>query len=433
MFSGCLEDAVGTGGLKIGIAQPYTGVASRWGKVSTRSFLSGLASAYEEEPVLLNPDGFWAGERAVFEPGDRKYEVVLRDTTFNPSTAEQATTDLLTEENVDILYGIIDSSSAIRVIEQVVSQTDTLYMAGGTASMRVTSEPNLCGRKIFRTSEHIGMEARAIGTYIGQETDTETAYLLGVDSAFGRSFARMYRSALEENGVEVVGERFVPSGFSEFRGILGDIDNQAEALGVGFTARTLQPFLDTFVKGTVAGAFDLEVYAPLPGQLGMGLVGDILDTTLDEVTRENIDELNIGGLASRYHWNQYENPINDEFVSGFEQEYGTLPALFAGGAFTAGSAVAQAVEETGSQDPDDIADAMYGMTVEKTPKGEGGYVFQEHNNQAKSPMTVANLVPNEEENWGASVMPSEPVARVSADEAAVPVDDPDMNCDLTSE
>ena len=73
---------------------------------------------------------------------------------------------------------------------------------------------------------------------------------------------------------------------------------------------------------------------------------------------------------------------------------------------------------------------MYGMTVEETPKGEGGYVFQEHNNQAKSPMTIANLIPNEEENWGPGLMPSEPIMTVDADEVAMSVDDPDMNCDL---
>jgi branched-chain amino acid transport system substrate-binding protein len=165
----------------------------------------------------------------------------------------------------------------------------------------------------------------------------------------------------------------------------------------------------------------------------VSLMGGV-SNALDEVTAENIkQEAGIGALTSRYHWNQYDNPINEEFVSGFVDSYGTVPALFAGGTYAAGSAVAQAVEETGSQDPDDVADAMYGMTVEETPKGEGGYVFQEHNNQAKSPMTVANLVPTENENWGPSLMPSEPIMRVSADEVAVPKDDPDMGCDLTTQ
>jgi branched-chain amino acid transport system substrate-binding protein len=426
---------IGGGGLKIGVLQPYTGIIKRWGSVSTRGFISGILQRYDEEPVSLDlrldpSDRFIGTQRATVEVGDRQYEFVLRNTQFDPSRAEEFATDFILEEEVDILFGVIDTSSVIRVIEQAVNPTDTFYIMGGTASMQVTSDPSLCGSKVFRANEHVGMEARAMGTYIGQETDTETFYILGPDTIFGRSFARMYRRSLEENGVEVVGERFVPSGYSEFRGILEDIDQQAEALGVSFTARTLLPFLNTFVNGSVSDVFDLEVYAPLPGQVGLSRVGSILESNLDEITEESIQEVNIGGLASRYHWNQYDNPINDEFVSDFEETYGTLPALFASGTFTSGYALAQAVEATGSLNSEDIANEMRGMTVEQTPKGEGGYVFQEHNNQAKSDMTIANLVPNEEENWDASVMPSEPIARVSADEAAVPVDDPDMNCDL---
>jgi branched-chain amino acid transport system substrate-binding protein len=429
ILSGCVEDVVGSGGLKIGVLFPYS-VVGRWGRISTWSFLSGLASVYGEDPIPLNPDGFWAGERVVFEPGDRRYEVVIRDTTFSPSTAEEAATDLVAEEDVDMFFGPTDTSSAIRVIEQVSKPTDTLHITGGVSSIDITGDPDLCGRKIFRANEHTGMEARAIAKHVTEETDTESMYLLGVDNSFGRSSIPLYRRALEANGVDVVGERFVPSGFAEFRGVFENIDEQTDAIGAVFSGRTIETFFSAFVRQNVSGNIDLRGHGALGGTVSLGLISSALLSNFDEITEENLRESNIGGLASRYHWNQYENPINDEFVSGFEQEYGTLPALFAGGAFTAGSAVAQAVEETGSQDPDDIADAMYGMTVEKTPKGEGGYVFQEHNNQAKSPMTVANLVPNEEENWGASVMPSEPVARVSADEAAVPVDDPDVGCGL---
>jgi branched-chain amino acid transport system substrate-binding protein len=171
----------------------------------------------------------------------------------------------------------------------------------------------------------------------------------------------------------------------------------------------------------------------------MNLIGNTLESQFGEITEENIQEANIGGLASRYHWNQYDNPINDEFVPAYVNAYGSMPDFFTSGSFAAASAIAQAVEETGSEEGSDVAEAMYGMTVEQTPKGENGYVFQEHNNQAKSGMTVAEIVPNEPgrwegefgpEQWNAPIMPSEPVARISADEAALPVDDPEMECDL---
>ena len=70
------------------------------------------------------------------------------------------------------------------------------------------------------------------------------------------------------------------------------------------------------------------------------------------------------------------------------------------------------------------------MTIAETPKGEDAYVYQEYNNQARSAMTIANPVPNTEENWNAAIMPSEPLAEVSKDQVTLPADDPDMNCSL---
>ena len=226
----------------------------------------------------------------------------------------------------------------------------------------------------------------------------------------------------------------MPSRFSNFRGVLEDIDEQAETVVPVFSGRTLETLFTAFVRENASGSIDLRGNGALPGSVGLGLFSRALNSEFDELTAERIqEEANIRGLTSRYYWNQYDNPINDKFVSSFEEDYGTLPAMFAGGTFAAGSEVAQAVEETGSQDPDDIAQEMRGMTIQESPKGEGAYVFQEHNNQAKSPMTIANLVPTEEENWGADVMPGEPLMTVGADEAALPEDDPEMTCDLTNE
>ncbi len=436
LLSGCLSTEGLGGGLDIGVIQPYSGTVGYWGEMSTFGFLTGLANRYGEGPVSVRTRD---GESVTFEAEDRTYRMLLRDTELDASVAQDAATELVTDEGVDMLFGGISSDAVTRVIETVAKPTDTPYVVGGSSSISIVGDPELCGRKVFRANEHTGMEARAEGKYIAEETDTETVHLIGPDNVFGRSFGRMYRGALEENGVEVTGERFVPPGFSEFRGILEDIDGQAEALGITFTADTLPSFLPTFVDGNVSGSIDLRGYAAFPGRIAMSLIGNVLESQFGEITEENIEDANIGGLASRYHWNQHENPINDEFVPAYTEAYGTVPDLFTSGAFAAGSAIGQAVEETGSQDPDDIAEEMYGMTVEETPKGEGGYVFQEHNNQAKSEMTVARIVPNDEsrwegefgpDDWNAPIMPGEPVAQVSADEAALPMDDQEIECDL---
>jgi len=389
------------------------------------------------ETLTFEPEISWAASDGLtFEPddGDRTYEFTFRDTVFKPSTAERAAEALVLDEDVDILFGGVNTSATHRIIEHVAKPTDTPYILGGSSDVDMVADPDICGKKVFRANEHAGMEARAMSKYIGEETDTGTAYLLGVDNPFGRSGVREYRKSLDEHGVDVVGDRLVPPGFSEFRGIFEDIDEQAEAVVIVIGVRTIRSALSTFTDGNASGAFDLRGYGAFAGEFALREMAGGFGAGLDEVTAESIDkEANFGALTSRYHWNQYDNPVNDDFISDFLDAYGTLPAFFASGTYAAGSAIAQAVEETGSQDSDDIAEAMYGMTVEEAPKGEDAYEFQEHNNQAKSPMTVARVVPNEEENWGAPIMPSEPIMRVSADEVAVPVDDPDIECDLTTQ
>ncbi len=429
--SGCLGGRAD--GLKIGVLQPYTGALRRWGHVSTWGFLSGLAHRHGEGFVPVEAREMRTGGSVALETEEPEYEVLFRP-SGTPSSTESFAESLVVKEGVDVLFGVVDTESAVRVINNVVRPNGALYVAGGVDSVEVVGDPSLCSRNVFRANEHVGMEARAESKYIAEETDTETVHLLAVEDAFGRGVMREYRKALGEYGVDVVGERLVPPGFAEaeFGGVLEDIDDGADGVAVAFGGGTAEPFLSGFFEGNVSGSLDLRAYGSLPGELGLELVGGVLEDVLGEITEEGIEETNLGGLASRYHWNQYDNPTNDDLVSGFDEVYGTLPALYAGGAFAAGSAVAQAVEKTGSGDPGDVAEAMYGMTVEETPKGEGAYTFREHNNQAKSPMTVAKVVPNDESEWDAPIMPGEPLLRVDADEAALSVDDPDMECDLTT-
>ncbi|MFW5963903.1 MAG: ABC transporter substrate-binding protein, partial [Natronomonas sp.] len=166
-------------------------------------------------------------------------------------------------------------------------------------------------------------------------------------------------------------------------------------------------------------------------QISTNAIGGVAQRVLGEpLTEEKIRDAKLGPFTTRYHWNQYDNPINDAFVDSYTSTYGIVPDLFTSGTFTAASSIVQAVEESGSTNGADIASAMRGMTVTDTPKGEGGYTYQEYNNQARSEMTVAYPVPNTEDNWDAPIMPGEPLARIPADETTLQEDDPDMGCSL---
>jgi branched-chain amino acid transport system substrate-binding protein len=173
------------------------------------------------------------------------------------------------------------------------------------------------------------------------------------------------------------------------------------------------------------------VFGGFATQITTQIVGQTLQNELGTpLTEEKLANANLGPFTTRYHWNQYDNEINSAFVDSYTGAYEIVPDLFTSGTFTAASAIVQAVESGGSTAPADIQAELTGMTVADTPKGQDAYTFQEYNNQARSAMTIADVVPNDEENWNAAIKPSEPVETIPAGETTIPQDSPEMGCSL---
>ncbi|WP_435064440.1 ABC transporter substrate-binding protein [Halobaculum sp. EA56] len=415
-----------SGTVKIGVLQPISGDLQYYGQQALWGFSSGLAYKAGGEPQLAAESG-----SQTVTVGDVDYELLIRDTQFSADQAQSLATNLVTDEDVDMLFGLTSSGAATRVSQTVAKQAGVPLMIGPAASASITAESEACGEQVFRASENTAMDARSGGRYVARESDVSRVYLFGADYSFGRAVVNNYEEVLSAEGVEIVGKRFVPQGYSEWEGLL---DNAAEAgaegIVGGFTVATLPALFTSYLNGD----YDYTVFGGFATEITNSVVGGLLQNQLGEpLTREKLDGAGIGPFTTRYHWNQYDNEINSAFVEGYVNAYGKVPDLFTSGTFTAASAIVQAVEEGGSTEGADIASALRGMTVADTPKGADAYTFQEYNNQARSEMTVANVAPTADEwsdSWGAPVQPSEPVARIGADETTIPADADGMNCSL---
>ncbi|MFB6186589.1 MAG: ABC transporter substrate-binding protein, partial [Halobacteriaceae archaeon] len=198
----------------------------------------------------------------------------------------------------------------------------------------------------------------------------------------------------------------------------------------GFTVATLPQIFTTYLTGD----YDFRVFGGWATRITIGIIANTLKKVLGEpLTQDKLKGLKLGPFTTRYHWNQYDNQINSEFINMYSNAYGTVPDLFTSGTFTAASSIVQAVNKSHSTKGADIANALHGMTVKHTPKGEGGYVFQEYNNQARSAMTVANPAITSEQwidLWKPKIMPGEPVARIPKDEVTIPKGSSAMGCSL---
>jgi branched-chain amino acid transport system substrate-binding protein len=414
----------GSGGtVKIGVMQPLSGDVQYYGQQSLWGFLSGLAYKHDTDPIDLSTTG-----RETVEGEDVTYELVVEDSEFAPDQAQTVATDLVQDEEVDMLFGVASSDGARRVIETVVLEANVPYIAGPAAAADLSSDSDLCNELVFRASENTAMDALSGGKYVAQETDVESVYIMAADYSFGRAVARNYRNVLESEGIEIVDERFVPRGHEEFEGLYQNaVDAGADAVVGGFTVVTLPNFLDEGLSGD----YGLRMFGGFATQISTNAIGGVAQRVLGEpLTEEKIRDAKLGPFTTRYHWNQYDNEINAAFVDAYTSTYGVVPDLFTSGTFTAASSIVQAVEQSGSTDGADIASAMRGMTVAETPKGEDAYVYQEYNNQARSEMTVAYPVPNDEDNWNAPLKPGEPLARIPAEETTLPADHPNMGCSL---
>ncbi len=420
---GATVNASASGTVSIGVLQPVSGDLSYYGQQALWGFYQGLNYKADDEFTPPAETGTYTAT-----VGDVDYELIVRDTQLSADTAQTLATDLVSSEDVDMLFGCTSSASANRVITTVSKQSGVPTMIGPAASADVTSNAETCAPNVFRASENTAMDARSGGQYVAENSDVSRVYLFGADYSFGRAVVNNYRSVLEANGVEIVGQRFVPQGYSEWEGLLDNAESAgAEGIVAGFTVSTLPQLFTTFLNG----GYDFTVFGGFATQITTNIVGQTLQRVLGEpLTADALAEANFGPFTTRYHWNQYDNEINNAFVDSYTSAYGVVPDLFSSGTFTASSAIVQAVEAGGSTEGADIQSELRGMVVADTPKGADGYEFQTYNNQARSAMTIADVVPNDEENWGAAIKPSEPVATVDMSNTTIPGDSDEMGCDL---
>jgi len=415
-------------GLRVGVLGALTGDnGPEFGLMGITGFLSGLAYKADDNPLThpaleytedglteastVEPPEAIHGEVMDYTVGDIDMELHFRDSADNPDTADEQAVDLVGNENVDVLFGLSNSDSLLRVITNVIPVDDTPLFVGQATTSDATALAERCDRRVFRATETSAMSARAGSAYIVDNPDIERVALYGADYSFGRSVIGHYRTALEEAGVDIVTadddiDEIVSQGFSDWEEKLQAevIEADADAIVYGFTAQTGVPFFRDYA-GLVPGlAEPLQVIGDLPPRISTNELGESFEVLIEQQLGEGdidpailetiLDTFGFGPLTARYMWNQYENPINEAFVEMHTDAYNVVPDLFTSSAFTSASAIVQALEEAGEVSSDAILEGVYGMEVADTPKGEGEYEFLEATNQARSPITVTDLTGN---------------------------------------
>jgi branched-chain amino acid transport system substrate-binding protein len=304
--------------IRIGISLPLTGEFSEPG--------TGIQAGYETWAEMVNDDGGLLG---------RPVELLFRDDASDPNRVVSDYESLITQENVDLVFGPFSTRLVIPAAE-VAEENDMLFVEPAGAAPEVFEQGF---RYLFYAapavaSDHYDYLAEWILNLPEDERPQTAAYAM-LDDPFAQGTANGLKEALEEGGIETVVNEIYPPGTTSFTSVAATIADAEPDIVVGGTqyedgvglVRALQdlgyqPDLAAFSTAPTEPEF-----AEAVGSAAEGVIAPV-------------------GWSLEADYGQ-----NREFAEAHNELHGEDPDEDAANAFTVGEVVATAVEDVGCAEP----------------------------------------------------------------------------------
>lgn len=341
-----------SGEIKIGVTFSLTGGASVYGNPQEQA----VRLAVDE----INNSGYL---------GDATLAPVYEDSASDADSAIAAMTKLIQEDQVVTVIGPTLSTQAFAADpiaqEASVPVIGVSNTAGGITDM---------GEFVFRNSLP---ESAVIPGNLAKAVE-----ILGIESVgvlysdndnFTVSGYEVFSTALDELGVEVLGVETFATGDVDFSAQLTNIlAEEPDALVLSILAAEAVPMINQ--------ARALGFAGPILGGNGVNSPA---------IAAEDAAGDNATGVVVGAAWHiTNESPINQAFVTAYEETYDARPDQFTAQAYSGAWTVATAIRCADSADPADIRDAMAAIADFETPLGV--FSFDENRNPVHDP--VAQIV-----------------------------------------
>ncbi len=295
--------------------------------------------------------------------GDGVTLAVQFEDAVSADDAINAMTRLVEEAGVPAVLGPTLSTQAFAA-DPVAQENSVPVMGVSNTASGITD----MGDFVFRNSLP---ESDVIPGTIAQSAEvlgyTTVGVLYGDDDDFTLSGYEVFVDALDENGIEILGEETFARGDVDFNAQLSNLlaDNP-EALIVSALAQEAVLI--------IGQARDLGYDGPIIGGNGFNSPAII----------DNTGEASEGVIVGAA-WNSVsDNPLSVQYVSAFEEAYGSLPDQFATQAYTGAWLMATAIRCADSTDPVAIRDALAAIQDFATPLGD--FSFGEDRNPIHDPV-----------------------------------------------
>lgn len=273
-------------------------------------------------------------------------EPIYMDYGSEPSMAAEKTQELILKDKVTAIVGTNSSSTRLAVIPNI-ERYDSLLV------YNTFYEGEIPSANVLYTNTCPSQQVAGFLPYI-LENLGKKIFFVGSDYEFPRNTISYAKDMLKEEGGEVVGEEYAPSGTTDFSSIVNKI--KAEEPDVIFSA--------------VAGNDSVYFYNDC-AQYGIDMEKTpICSVACHEGTVKGIGEPAVGSYSCFSYFNTLDTEENKEFVQKYIDEFGTDTTInnSAEATYHGVYMLAKAIEKAQSVKTEDIIAAAAGLEIQ-SPSG----------------------------------------------------------------
>jgi ABC-type branched-subunit amino acid transport system substrate-binding protein len=359
--------------IKVGVITDQTGPLS----------FMGIANANVATMVInaLNAKGGLLG---------RQVDLYIEDSATTDSVAQAKATKLVQQDQVDVVFGGIYSSTRQAIKGPAVVSGKKLYI------YPEQYEGQECDPLLFCTGPVPAQQVEPLIPWLMQQTGAKNFYLPSADYIWPHTLNEKVRQVATANGGAILGEEYYPLDHTDYTKTIDKITSSgAQVVFNTIVPPGLTPFLEQLYNS---------------GFTKRG--GLLVCTYFDENFLNLVPAAHVEGLYSclDYYWD-VSDPFSRDLISQYDK-------LYPGDAkFTAGSACSglyrglklweAAVKEAGSLKQEDVIKALDHATIAEGPGGPAAmvpgehhvrmnmYIAQAHNGRFKVVKSLGVIDPNE--------------------------------------
>jgi branched-chain amino acid transport system substrate-binding protein len=336
--------------VKVAILAPLSGDVATFGE-STRD---GVLLAVKE----WNEDGGVLG---------KEIEVVVEDSQCSAEAAVSAANKVIDQDGVQFIIGEVCSSASIPVSE-IVTEKEVLQISPTSTNPSVTlNEDGSTKPTVFRACFIDPFQGSVAAKFAMENLGAQTAAVfLDQGNDYVRGLAEVFINEFSAMGGEVVVEESYTAEDQDFSAILTKVKD------AGPDVLYLPDYYST-VNLIAAQAQERGIEAALMG--GDGWDSSDLDLSVVE-----------GGYYTNHFSPDDTRAIVQDFVSKYEDEYGSTPDALAALAYDAANILFQSMVDADSvTDPNAVADAMESGSFQVV---SGDISYDEYHNPVKAAVVL---------------------------------------------